>query len=132
MNVLVTTERIHLFKFVVKLEPDFVVVHGVGLDVFEFFSDKGVNFESFGLFLGDLFDGVFPSVEFLAGLKFFVEGFDLVCSLVAEVGGDFFEEGGSHGVIGRFFLVFEGVGMAGVVLDEDDVGVGVDFVDDEV
>ncbi len=107
VNVLVATEWIHFFEFVVKFEPDFIVVHGVGLNVFEFFSDKGVDFETLGLFLGDLVDGVFPSVEFLSGLQFFVEGFNLVCGLLAEVCNNFFEEGGSHGVIGWFFLVFE-------------------------
>lgn len=45
-----------------------------------------MDFEAFGLLFGDLIDDVLPSVEFLSGLKFLVQSFDLLSGFLTEDG----------------------------------------------
>lgn len=77
VNVLVTTQGINFFEFMIELESDFVVVQCIAFDVFKFLPNKSVNFEALRLLFGNLIDNMFPSVKFLSILEFLVENLDL-------------------------------------------------------
>ena len=84
--VLVTTQGINFFEFVIELESDFVVVQCVAFDVLEFLPNKSMNFETFRLLFGDLIDNNFPSVKLLSILEFLIQNLDLLSGLLAEDG----------------------------------------------
>ena len=132
VNVLVTTQGINFFEFMIELESDFVVVQCIAFDVFKFLPNKSVNFEALRLLFGNLIDNMFPSVKFLSILEFLVENLDLWSCFWAKGGWDLRKELFGHGVIGRFFWLLEKLGCGWVVLDDYKFGVGVNFVDNEV
>jgi hypothetical protein len=91
-----------------------------------------VYFESLSFFLRHLLHDVLPCVQSLPVFESFIKVLYLFSSNLTEVGGDVLEELFGHGVIGGFFLVFDELDGGGVAVEDDYVGGGVDFVNDEV
>ena len=84
--VLVTTQGINFFEFVIELKSDFVVVQCVAFNVLEFLPNKSMNFETFRLLFGDLIDINFPSVKLLSILELLIQNLDLLSGFLAEDG----------------------------------------------
>ncbi len=116
----------------IELESDFVVVHCVALDVFEFLPNKCVNFETFRLLFWDFINNMFPGVNFLSTLKFLVKNLDLLCSFLTEDGWYLGKELFGHRVIGRFFLLLDKLCSRGIIFDDYKFGVYVDLIDNKV